>query len=72
MNARRIDSLATATSPGSPSGSTRPSGIGSIHVASPRVVSVARSATCGSPKSIGRARRCLLPSMSRQTLVAMR
>ena len=46
MNARRIDSLAAATSPGSSSGSTRPSGIGSIHVASPRALSVARSATC--------------------------
>ena len=46
MNASRIDSLATATSPGSPSGTTRPSGIGSIHVASPRASSsVARSAT---------------------------
>ncbi len=42
-NARRIVSRPTATSAGSPSGATRPSGIGWIHVVSGRMLSVGRS-----------------------------
>ena len=73
MNASRIDSRATASSPGSPpSGSARPSGIGSIQNASERVPPRGTSALDGDPRSIGRARRWRALSMSRHTLVAMR
>src|SRR5215213_9806402 len=51
-NARRIVSRATATSAGSPSGTTRPSGIGSIHVTSG---SVFRFSTTGSRAALAAA-----------------
>ena len=53
-------------------GSTRPSGIGSSQVASGSGAASGASAVVAGPKSIGRARRCLPLSMSKQTFVAMR
>ena len=70
--ASRIVSRASATAAGSPSGTTRPSGIGSIHVASGIVFRCSASGSLAGPMSIGRARRFRLSSMSKQTFVAMR
>ena len=53
--ASRIDSRSTARSAGSASGATRLSGIGSIHVASGRVLRFAASGDRAGPRSIGRA-----------------
>ena len=47
-------------------------GIGSIHVTSGSMFRFAGSGVAAGPKSIGRARRERLFSMSRQTLVAIR
>ena len=68
-----IDSLASATSAGSPSvGITRPSGMGSSQACSGRVAPVKASAGDDGPRSMARARRWRPRSMSRQTLVAIR
>ena len=72
MNASLMLSRATATSAGSPSGTTRPSGAGCTQVASERTFRWAGSGSTAGPRSIGRARRSLPFSMSRQTLVAIR
>lgn len=73
MNASRTDSRATALSAGSPAdASTRASGTGPIHVASGSPVPMGVSTLAGEARSIGRARRWLPLSRSRQTLVAMR
>ena len=72
-NASRTVSREAARSAGSPSaGSTRPSGIGRIQVASGSVPLIGAAALCAGPRSIGRARRSRPFSMSRQTFVAMR
>jgi hypothetical protein len=72
-NASRMLSRATATSAGSlRSGSTRLSGIGPIQIESGSGSFGIASAVEDGPRSIGRARRCALPSMSRQTFVAIR
>ena len=65
-------SCCTATSAGSLSALTRLVGIGSIHVTSGSVFRLDSTGSCAGPKSIGRARRERLFSMSRQTLVAIR
>jgi hypothetical protein len=73
MNASRTDSRANATFAGSPDdGTTSESGAGSIHTASVSGGGSGRSACEAGSRSIGRARRWREPSMSRQTLVAMR
>ena len=71
-NASRTDSRATVTSAGSPSGTTRLSGTGSIQTDSESGGGSGVSALWGGLRSIGRARRWLAPSIERQTLVAMR
>ena len=71
-NARRIVSRETATSAGSPSGVTSPSGTGSIHVTSGSESRFSITGSRAGPRSIGRARRSLPFSMSRQTFVAIR
>ena len=71
--ASRIDSLVSATSAGSQlDGITRPSGIGSSHATSGSWSPSGPSALPGGVRSMGLARRCREPSMSKQTLVAMR
>ena len=73
MNASRIDSRATAVSAGSPAdASTRSSGTGPIQVASGSPVPTGVSTLDGEARSIGRARRRLPLSRSRQTFVAIR
>ena len=71
-NASRIVSRASVTSAGSPSGTTRPSGIGSIHVTSGSVFRFSTTGSRDGPMSIGLARRFRPSSMSKQTFVAMR
>jgi len=71
-NASFTVSRATATSAGSPSGTTSPVGTGSIHVTSGSVCRFDSTGSRAGPRSIGRARRSREPSMSRQTFVAMR
>ena len=72
-NARRMDSLDAASSAGSPSsGTTRASGMGVTHADSGLVVWRNESAVDDGPRSMARARRCRLRSMSRHTFVAMR
>ena len=56
----------------SASGTTRPSGTGSIHVTSGSVLRFSATGSRAGPRSIGRARRSRPFSMSMQTLVAMR
>jgi len=70
-NARRTVSRDSATLAGS-SGSSRPSGIGSIHVTSGRISPIGPLGERASPRSIGRARRSRPLSMSRHTFVAIR
>jgi hypothetical protein len=73
MNASLIDSRISATSAGSPfDGTSRLSGIGRIQVASGRTSPSGESADFGGARSIGRARRSVPSSMSRQTFVAIR
>jgi hypothetical protein len=72
MKASRIVSRPTATSAGSPSGTTSPSGTGWIQDASGSVFRFASIGACAGPRSIGRARRSRPFSMSRQTFVAIR
>ena len=73
MNARRIDSRASAWSAGSASGGRiRSSAMGETHRSSVSGGGSGVSAVDGGPSSIGRARRWLARSMSRHTLVAMR
>jgi len=74
MKARRIDSLASATFAGSPSSArTRLSAMGWTNTfsrdGSPRTT---LAVDVDGPRSIGRARRWGLRSMSMQTLLAMR
>ncbi len=72
-NASRIDSLASASSSGLPSGGrTRSSGIGVTQRFSASWGPISPSAEWDGPMSIGRARRWRPRSMSRQTLVAIR
>ncbi len=68
-NASRIDSCSTARSAGSP---TSASGIGWIQVASGSAFRFSSTGSRAGPRSIGRARRSLPFSMSRQTFVAIR
>ncbi len=65
-------SCAIATSAGSPSGTTRPSGIGSIQVTSGNTLRFSAIGSRDGPRSIGRARRSRPLSMSSETFVAIR
>ena len=72
-NASRIVSRVCATSAGSASSwSVSSSGTGSIHVTSGSVFRLSATGSWAGPRSIGRARRTRLLSMSMQTFVAMR
>ena len=71
-NASLTVSRDCATSAGSPSGTIRPSGIGSIQLTSGRVERCSATGSPAGPRSIGRARRLRLSSMSKQTFVAIR
>ena len=72
MNASLMLSRATATSAGSPSGTSRASGAGWTHVASDSTFRFETSGSTAGPRSIGRARRSRPLSMSRHTFVAIR
>jgi hypothetical protein len=63
-NARRIVSRSTAVSAGS--------GVGCTQVTSAGTFRFSKTGSREGPRSIGRTRRSLLPSMSRQTFVAIR
>ena len=71
-NASLIVSRDSATAAGSPSPSTSESGTGSIHVTSGSVFRFSAIGSRDGPRSIGRARRSLPFSRSKQTFVAIR